>query len=937
MAFFSHSNYEKNLELLRLRNPLAAHRIELIGENDTLIPCETEKGEANLLKKRYGIVDYYHANSGALQEAEEQLPASFLDKAEVIYMFGLGLGYLHQALLPWLKVNPQNYLVFLEDDLEVIHSFLQTEMATEILTDPQTTLFYFQNYQQDYVNFCKLHSSFINRPIQFLVLPHYAIRREGEALDLCYNVLHDVNLMSSLHNEYLSGQATFLTNFYHNLFSLPQAYLASGLFNQFKDVPAIICGAGPSLEKNIDLLKSLTDRSLVFAGGSSLNVLNQAGLVPHFGLGVDPNKEQHHRLLTNHTFHLPFLYRSRISHEAFQMMQGPKVYVPGSFNPLANWFERQLDIPAELLDEGHNVVNLCTDIAYRMGCRPIIYVGMDLAYTEVQPYAAGIKTHPLWIDLSQPYSTAQQAGVNRVDINGKQVKTKWDWISEATWLGQFFKRHPDANMINATEGGLGFPPVPNQALAKVAENYLKKSYDLTGWVHQHIQFNPTNINQGRLFNLLNAMKTSLEQCLSTCSEIVREKTDELKLSQNIPKDFFTSHTIIQENLIKSEIAYGNFLEIFDKAYYYLQQSHQMTHAGPAMPYFENLERFRFLASILKQHLDLMGQAVHQFILSPPPIALSQKKPEIYQFSEEYSYHAGRLIMNDSDLGLQIDESFDPAAQNSVKRYFENGQLQSEMYYLDDALHGPTRFYNEKGVLLAESWYLKGKKEGKCLQFYPSGNLYSLCCYKHGLAHGKQEYFYCNGFSHVSMQYHEGFLDGEVRVSAIDGKLLRQLHYRNGQRHGEEKKWDNAGRLRIACCYEEGSPVGKASEWDAQGNLLKQVDIHHFPDDFDLSVWREGEQVQTYERGVENSSKMYEDTRKKVEEMENSLAVILSQMEPLIQKHLENAPDSDNILEELADIKIAIQEMELMKENLNQTMRDNLMSSEEIKKKRMENP
>ncbi len=87
--------------------------------------------------------------------------------------------------------------------------------------------------------------------IDFLTLPYYAYRREKEALALCYTILHQASLMNLIHNEYLSGQRGFLSNFYLNLFYLPDSQKGDALFGKFQRIPAIICGAGPSLQKRI--------------------------------------------------------------------------------------------------------------------------------------------------------------------------------------------------------------------------------------------------------------------------------------------------------------------------------------------------------------------------------------------------------------------------------------------------------------------------------------------------------------------------------------------------------------------------------------------------------------------------------------------------------------------------------------------------------------
>ena len=85
--------------------------------------------------------------------------------------------------------------------------------------------------------------------------------------------------------EYLIQGRPYYSNFYKNLFELPKAKPASSLFSKFDKVPAIICGAGPSLEKNLPLLGTLKDRAIIFAGGTAMNALNAQGMLSTFWCG----------------------------------------------------------------------------------------------------------------------------------------------------------------------------------------------------------------------------------------------------------------------------------------------------------------------------------------------------------------------------------------------------------------------------------------------------------------------------------------------------------------------------------------------------------------------------------------------------------------------------------------------------------------------------
>jgi hypothetical protein len=190
----------------------------------------------------------------------------------------------------------------------------------------------------------------------------------------------------------------------------------------FSGLPALIVGAGPSLEKNGHLLRAFENRALIFAGGSALNAIDGE---PHFAASVDPAAP--YRQFKMHPFsETPFCYQSRMNADNFSLVHGPKLLFPDSSSNAINWLHGE-----ETFDSGWTVGNFLTAIALHMGCNPIILVGMDLCYTEERKYAK--------IDAPLP------EGLVRVG----NVLTQRDWLMAARWT-----EAQKGALINATEGGL---------------------------------------------------------------------------------------------------------------------------------------------------------------------------------------------------------------------------------------------------------------------------------------------------------------------------------------------------------------------------------------------------------------------------------------------------------------------------------------------------
>jgi hypothetical protein len=558
----------KNVEKWAQKYPQAAIYLPSIDTNH-LTSCKTEKDQSNLKHDNA----YFHSTHDATAEAEKWFSKLNLLNNPILFVYGVGLGYAYEAAKSWLKKKRNRRLIFLEDDLGVIRHLFETEIGTHILKDSQVQLHFFT--QADLENpsssLSELYWNFLTSQILVSALPYYESEKKEIFQELKHRILYDATLRES-HLEYLDYGILFFKSFYPNLKKLEGSYLGNNLFGKFKDVPAIVCGAGPSLEKHLPLLHSLRDKALIFGGGSSLNVLNAAGIQPHFGAGVDPNLAQFDRLSTNSAFETPFLYRNRLYPPAFDMVHGPRLYVTGSGGyDISEWFEKKLKIKGRFIEEGFNVVNFCLELANAFGCNPIIFVGMDLAYTNMRLYAPGVTDNAeineeAVLNLTQ---VADQA-VLKTDIYGKPIYTVWKWISESQWVSNFAKEHPKITVINSTEGGLGFSEVPNIPLNEVVNTHLTHSYDLEGWVHTEIQNGAMpQITTRKVIAVMKNLRKSLQRCKEGLDLLLKENNlmkDQVQKEKVQPAFLQSGLAVLCETELLEEPGYKHVLDVFNRVY-----------------------------------------------------------------------------------------------------------------------------------------------------------------------------------------------------------------------------------------------------------------------------------------------------------------------------------------------------------------------------------
>ncbi|SCA62366.1 Uncharacterized protein SCG7109_AA_00020 [Chlamydiales bacterium SCGC AG-110-M15] len=558
------ATFKKNIQKFSAIQPTVALEIAS-ADAEHLSFCETKSGELNLSERSNGKEQYFHSNYNPKKEAEKWFSSLDTSGVDVLYVYGLGLGYYYDAAKKWLDEEASRYLVYLEDDPGVIQRFLETEYASEILDNKQVQIHYLKDLSKDDQMFQWMSWYFVLLPIDVSSLLYYQKKKEKKFLQLRGRLMHDSVRKDSLAAEFMRFSGGFFQNFYSNLLLLPKSHHGNKLFGQFNNVPAIICGAGPSLDKNIDVLKTLEDKALIFAGGSALNALNKGGVVPHFGAGIDPNPPQFHRLKNSSSFELPFFYRGRMFHDAFRLVHGPRLYLNGTGGYfISQFFEDRLGIEGDIIDEGHNVVNFSVEIANALGCNPIIFAGMDLAYTGMQSYAGGIVKDTAVTEKGLLSHTGMDGGAFiRNDIHGKPVHTVWKWATEADWIGEYAKEHPERTFVNATEGGIGFPGVVNDTLKNVAEKHMPIERDLKQRVHLEVEnASLPDVTMDKLLDLINEMKGSLGRCVDSCDGILEEideVKDRLERGKKVQSNLQTGKAALHEVELTEEIAYEYIL------------------------------------------------------------------------------------------------------------------------------------------------------------------------------------------------------------------------------------------------------------------------------------------------------------------------------------------------------------------------------------------
>ena len=619
--------FEQNSSIFQVKNPRASALFSLT-DADHLQFCSTKKGEKNLVHQGETPI-FYHSQEGALQESMQEMQALNLSNVLCVCIYGLGLGYSYLALKKWLEEDKNRSLIFLEDDLAVIMRFLETKEAASLLEDPQVHIYYLEMDREE-----ELHE--LIEKICWGVFPHkmkiipsglYGKYRKDDFQKIQHKLFYELAELDVVLDEYLSYGAHFFRNFWVNLFEWPASLQAGSLFKKFKNVPAICVAAGPSLNKQIPLLRTLSDKALILAGGSSTNALTQAGIQPHFTAGIDPNPTQYLRLRQNLAFEVPFFYRGRLFHPSLKTVSGQKIYLRGGdgYN-ISDFFEKRFKVKGSILGGGHSVANFLIEIAHALGCRPIILIGYDLAYTGDEAYARGVEDSE-----SKDNNIASETNVS--DYQGKPITTLYKWLVEADWIKEYKENHPKLPLINATEGGLKLEGLKHMTFQEACCRFLHTSYDIEGLRHLLLQKAPSiDCHEEKIVDSACLIYKSLEKAISALDSFL-DTAKKVEDKKDTPLSENPELTLIFEKLQK-EAAFKYVLDIFHRMhtkldYYKLQYafSPKMTSLQKnALEKEVILKHFFFLKEVALVNRLLIHRTLKTKNLSKKAASLLKKAP-----------------------------------------------------------------------------------------------------------------------------------------------------------------------------------------------------------------------------------------------------------------------------------------------------------------------
>lgn len=519
----------KNLEAIKKN--IKAYPIDFLNllkdKNDNLdislqiIETKSKKYSAKVFKDGKSI--FLHSAYDPEKEANT-LIKEIENDTDLIFIFGIGAGYLINAVKK-LNVN----IAVIEPSIKFFNLLIDNFKLDKILED-NITFFIGGDDIEDIEKFISIANT---KKVKFFITRSYANLFGEEALFYQQKVLSIVDKKIININTISRFDKLWAYNIASNVAEISTHYGANKFFDKYKNIPAVIVSAGPSLEKNIRKLKEMKNKALIIAVDTAMKPLFSHNISPHFVITIDPQKKNS-KYFRNVDFKDSVLIaESSVDKEAIDSFNGA-IYFINSIFPLAKYFMEELGNRGDIT-AGGSVSTAAYDFAIRIGANPIIMVGLDLSFPNYQTHIKGsyheenffTEIYKLDSYDSRIYKVLIAGNLREEkNIYNEKVWTDSRFDMYKNWYEEQCLKYNQIKFYNATEGGIVINGMENINL----EELIQKFND----IDINIDRNDRNIE--RKNEILTNIKNGLIKIEGEISKIKPYILNALELCEKINED-----------------------------------------------------------------------------------------------------------------------------------------------------------------------------------------------------------------------------------------------------------------------------------------------------------------------------------------------------------------------------------------------------------------
>ena len=555
------STFEKNLlGVAYYLAPLAKKLIELGGNKSFNVYAGSNPLDINIIAADGSAYMY----ENPVSDVEKQL-LSFEEAYSLygsLFIYGLGNGALLKGIL---ENKTHKTIIVFEPEIEIIyivfHLFdFSKELFASRLVVAQSELFALAHYytisqMKDVLNHARVYNLYINSP--FYDAYHADMNKINENITNAF-----MRCLQAIGND--STDALIGIN--HTTAHIPdmiESIPLKNIINQRgkKTKTAIIVSTGPSLNKQLELLKQAQNHATIISVDSSYPILKAHGIKPDYVTSIEREQctsEFFNSAPSQFDKDIIFLTATLTHTNTLKYLKGRNAAYILRPLPYETGFE---DDDFGYMAYGQSAAHLSFDIALALEHERIIFIGQDLAYGK------GRSTHATGHILSGDYDKSQESKYTIAYGGDGLAETMEVW----NLFREFFEyiiaiaqsKNQNLAIYNCTQGGARIAGTIEKPFKAVLEddkvfNEIKPSMPL-----------PTKLNKAQQKAKLKKYKKHIQKIIAfgkdlqdKCEKLFLELAKQVELAKKL-KEQGKDEQIDFESLQKISAKLDKLKELFE--------------------------------------------------------------------------------------------------------------------------------------------------------------------------------------------------------------------------------------------------------------------------------------------------------------------------------------------------------------------------------------
>ncbi|EPT0712992.1 motility associated factor glycosyltransferase family protein [Campylobacter jejuni] len=443
----------------------------------------------------------------------------------VLYFYGFGNGILFKALLQ--NKNHQHIVVF-EKDIEIIWiMFHILDFSSELQSARLMILENDKLQAQDYTELCSSKPFFQFSRIYFLeLMSHYYERFHEDVLGLNKKLAENFKNSIVSHGNDSTDALQGIEQFVYNLPQMITHPSYKELLSKRKGISdtAIIVSTGPSLTKQLPLLKKYANKATIFCADSSYPILAKHGIKPDYVCMLE--RTEITAEFFNHDFgefdkDIVFICAGVVHPKAIEYLKGRNLVITQKVLGLPYYINlKDFSYAAVGFSVAHTLSYLATYLSHKN----IIFIGQDLAYAE------NGNSHPDDYQNSATYESQTYEHILTTAYGGNgKVETHSIWLLFKNWFENEMipnTRKMGITTYNCTEGGARIEGTIEKPFLWACENLLDKDLN-----KPFEKLEPLSLNKQNEFLLKAYYK--VYQSIKHCRDFSKILSNDFNNIQNI--------------------------------------------------------------------------------------------------------------------------------------------------------------------------------------------------------------------------------------------------------------------------------------------------------------------------------------------------------------------------------------------------------------------